>query len=103
MPCRQVQPGSLSRWEAKQQARLRSYFLALLAPAFLVSCQPLRFLLRLRFFLAPLPLAGPLPHGAENQVQALPAQPSRSQSDAGQPGGPRKAAGKRTARSLGPS
>ena len=49
MPCRQVQPGSLSRWEAKQQARLRSSFLALLAPAFLVSCQPLRFLLRLRF------------------------------------------------------
>ena len=35
-------------------------------------------------------------------MQALPAQPSRSQSDSGQPGGPRRAAGERTARSLGP-
>ena len=35
-------------------------------------------------------------------MQALPAQPSRSQSDSGQPGGPRRAAGERAARSLGP-
>ena len=34
-------------------------------------------------------------------MQALPAQPSRSQSDSGQPGGPRRAAGERTARSPG--